>query len=103
MVFDVQKMMKQAQKMQEQLNNVQAELGTMEVIGSAGGGAVTVTSDGRGEIKGVTIAKEATEDVEALQEMVLAAIQDAHRKANDLAQSKMSGVTQGLNLPGFNM
>lgn len=101
MGFDIQKMLKQAQKMQEQLNSVQEELGHQEVTGSAGGGAVVVTADGRGEVKAIKIQPEATEDVEALQELVLMAIRDAHTKANELAQQKMSGITQGLNIPGL--
>jgi DNA-binding YbaB/EbfC family protein len=101
MGFDMQKMLKQAQQMQEQLNSVQEQLGSEEVTGSAGGGAVTVTCDGRGEVKGIKIQPEATEDVEALEELVLMAIRDAHTKANQLAQTKMSGVTQGLNIPGL--
>ncbi len=101
MGFDIQKMMKQAQKMQEQMATVQEELGHMEVTGSAGGGAVTVTCDGKGETKSVKISKEALEDVEMLEDLVLAAIKDASKKANDLAQEKMAGVTQGLKIPGM--
>jgi nucleoid-associated protein EbfC len=101
MAFDIQKMMKQAQKMQEQMNSVQAELANMEVTGSAGGGAVTFTCDGRGEAKAIKITQDAMEDVETLEELVLAAIRDASQKANDLAQEKMAGVTQGLKLPGM--
>lgn len=101
MAFDIQKMMKQAQQMQEKINAVQNELGTLEVVGSAGGGAVTMTSDGRGSIKTVKISQEALEDRETLQELILAAIQDVQRKAGELAQEKMSGVTEGLKLPGM--
>ncbi|MCA9788962.1 MAG: YbaB/EbfC family nucleoid-associated protein [Cyanobacteria bacterium HKST-UBA04] len=101
MGFDMQKMLKQAQQMQEQLNSVQEQLGTEEVTGSAGGGAVTVTCDGRGEVKGVKIQPDAAQDVEALEDLVLMAIRDAHTKANQLAQQKMAGVTQGLNIPGL--
>lgn len=100
-MFDVGKMMKQAQKMQEDMNRVQEELGTMSVTGSAGGGAVTIVSDGRGDIKSVTISKEAAEDVETLEELVLSAVKDALKQANELAQTKMSGITQGMKLPGL--
>jgi nucleoid-associated protein EbfC len=101
MGFDIQKMMKQAQKMQEQMLSVQNELATVDVTGSAGGGAVTVTCDGKGDAKAVKISKEALEDPETLEELVLMAIQDAQKKAAEMAQSKMSGVTQGLNIPGL--
>jgi nucleoid-associated protein EbfC len=101
MGFDIQKMMKQAQKMQEQMNSIQSELETMEVSGSAGGGAVTVVADGRGEVKSIKISKDAVEDIEMLEELVLAAIKDASKKASDLAQEKMSGITQGLKIPGM--
>lgn len=101
MGFDIQKMMKQAQKMQEQMASVQAELETLQVTGSAGGGAVTITCNGRGEAQSVKISADATEDIETLEELVLAAMKDANQKANDLAQSKMSRFTQGLNIPGM--
>ncbi len=101
MGFDIQKMLKQAQKMQEQMAGVQEELAKLEVTGSAGGGAVTIVCDGRGETKSVKIAKEAMDDAETLQELVLAAIRDSQKKASELAQEKMSGVTQGLKIPGL--
>jgi nucleoid-associated protein EbfC len=101
MGFDIQKMMKQAQKMQDQMNSIQDELGTVEISGSSGGGAVVITCDGRGEVKGVKITQDAAEDLETLEELVLAAIKDAHTKANDLAQQKMSSVTQGMKIPGL--
>lgn len=101
MGFDIQKMMKQAQKMQEDMNAVQAELAEMTVTGSSGGGAVTVTCDGRGEIKSIKISPEAAEDVETLEELVLGAIKDATKQASDIAQQKMSAVTQGLKIPGL--
>jgi nucleoid-associated protein EbfC len=101
MGFDIQKMMKQAQKMQEEMNAVQEQLAEITVSGSSGGGAVNVTCDGRGEVKTIKISKDATEDVEMLEELVLGAIKDATKKANDLAQEKMSGVTQGLKIPGM--
>lgn len=101
MGFDIQKMMKQAQQMQEKMNKVQEELAQLEMTGSSGGGAVVITCDGRGEIKSVKISKEAVEDVETLEELILAAIQDATQKANNLAQEKMSAVTQGLKIPGL--
>ncbi len=105
MGFDPQKMLKQAQKMQEQLQAVQKELDDLQVQGSAGGGAVMITTDGKGQVKAVKISKEAAGDAEMLEELILAAFQDAQQKAAQMAQEKMSNVTQGLNvpnLPGFN-
>ncbi len=101
MGFDIQKIMKQAQKMQEQMAAVQDELQHIEVTGSAGGGAVTIVGDARGEVKSVKISKEAAEDLETLQDLVLAAIKDLNKKANDVAQDKMSGLTQGMQIPGL--
>lgn len=101
MGFDVQKIMKQAQKMQEQMASVQAELENIEVTGSAGGGAVVATCNGRGDLIGIKISKDAAEDVEMLEELVLAAVKDANQKANDLAQGKMEHLTQGMKIPGL--
>jgi DNA-binding YbaB/EbfC family protein len=101
MGFDLQKMMKEAQKMQDRVNTVQTELGGVTVIGSAGGGAVTVTCNGRAEVLAVKITPEAADDVETLQDLVLAALQDAHKRATDTAQQKMAAITQGLNIPGL--
>jgi len=101
-MFDIQKMMKQAQKMQEQMAKAQDELGTVSVTGSAGGGAVVVTANGRGEVSGVKITKEAASgDVETLNELVLMAIQAAHKNAGEIAQKKMGSITQGLKIPGL--
>lgn len=101
MGFDIQKMMKQAQKMQEQMATLQEQLGDMEVTGSAGGGAVSVKADGRGDIKSIKIAPEAMDDRETLEDLVLAAVKDAMTKANDLTQEKMSGITNGVKIPGM--
>lgn len=100
-MFDIQKMMKQAQKMQEQMSAVQDELATMEVVGSSGGGAVTITCDGQGNAKSVKISPDALDDAETLEELVLAAIKDASQKTTDLTQSKMANVTNGLKIPGM--
>lgn len=100
---DLGKIMKQAQQMQEKLLEAQNELAGVEVQGTAGGGLVKITLTGKHEVKSVTIAKEAVdpEDVETLEDLVLAACRDAISKANQLAQDKMNNATGGLPIPGM--
>ena len=103
----MQQLMKQAQKMQQQLAAAQAELAEAEVTGTAGGGLVTATMTGSGELTALTISPEAVDpdDVETLQDLVVAAVRDASRAANELAASTMGPVTGGLGgglgLPGL--
>ena len=94
-------MMKQAQKQLAQLQKIQEELETLTVEGTAGGGAVKVTMTGKQIVESVVIEPDAAEEVELLQDMVLAAVNDAANKAQELAAQKMSVVTGGMNIPGF--
>jgi len=94
-------MMRQAQKQLAQLQKIQEELETLTVEGTAGGGAVKVTMTGKQIVESVTIEAEAAEEIELLQDMVLAAVNDASNKAQELAAQKMSVVTGGMNIPGF--
>ena len=94
-------MMRQAQKQLAQLQKIQEELEGLTVEGSAGGGAVRVVMTGKQIVESVTIEPEAAEEVDLLQDMVLAAVNDASSKAQELAAQKMSGVTGGMNIPGF--
>ena len=94
-------MMKQAQKQLAQLQKIQEELETLTVEGSAGGGAVKVTMTGKQIVEAVVIDPEAAEEVELLQDMVLAAVNDAAAKAQEMAPQKMAVVTGGINIPGF--
>ena len=94
-------MMRQAQKQLAQLQKIQEELETLTVEGSAGGGAVKVVMTGKQIVESVTIEPEAAEEVDLLQEMVLAAVNDASTKAQELAAQKMSVVTGGMNIPGL--
>ena len=94
-------MMRQAQKQLAQLQKIQEELETLTVEGTAGGGAVKVTMTGKQIVESVTIEPEAAEEVELLQDMVLAAVNDASNKAQELSAQKMSVVTGGMNIPGF--
>lgn len=95
---DMQLLMKQAQKMQEQLAAAQAELAAAEVTGTAGGGLVSATVTGVGELLAITIDPQAVdpEDVETLQDLVVAAVRDANHSVAELASEKMGPVTDGL-------
>lgn len=96
-------MMAQARKMQEQLLAAQQRASETEVAASTGGGMVKVTATGDMRITDVTIDPEAVdpEDVDMLQDMVLAAVNDALEQAEQMASKQMSAVTGGLNIPGL--
>jgi DNA-binding YbaB/EbfC family protein len=103
---NIQQLMKQAQKMQQEMMAAQESLKHEEVEASAGGGMVTVKVSGDLVVKSVTIDPQAVdpEDVELLQDMVLAAVNEGLRSAQELANSKMGGIAGGLGglgLPGF--
>lgn len=100
---DMAKLMQQAQQMQQQLAAAQAELATAEVTGSAGGGLITAVMDGSGALRSVTIDPSVVdpEDIETLQDLVVAAVHDAARSATALSAEKMGPLTQGLGLPGL--
>jgi nucleoid-associated protein EbfC len=100
---NMQQLMKQAQQMQQQLMAAQAELGETEVEGHAGGGLVVARMSGTGELLELRIDAKAVdpEDVETLQDLVVAAVRDAARAVADLTQEKMGPLAGGLNLPGL--
>ena len=91
----------QAQQPLAMLQKVQEELETLTVEGSAGGGAVKVVATGKQTVESVEIAEEALEDVEMLQDLVTAAVNDALSKSQDLATEKLGAITGGMNLPGL--
>jgi DNA-binding YbaB/EbfC family protein len=95
---NMQQLMKQAQKMQQQLVAAQEELAAAEVTGSAGGGLVTATVSGAGELKSLTIDPSVVDpdDVETLQDLVVAAVRDANRAAQQLTADKMGPLAGGL-------
>ncbi|MBA3947516.1 MAG: YbaB/EbfC family nucleoid-associated protein [Herpetosiphonaceae bacterium] len=97
------KMMQQLQQMQTKLVKAQEELGKTDVEGTAGGGAVKVVMNGHRELRTLTIAQDAVdpEDVETLQDMIVAAFNDASKKAQDLSEQKLGGLTGGMNIPGL--
>ena len=104
-------LLEQAQRMQQQLTAAQEQLAREEVTGSAGGGLVTATMTGSGELTAVTISPEAVDpdDLETLQDLVVAAVRDASRAAAELTASRMGplagglggGLSGGLGLPGL--
>ena len=97
------KMMKQVQEMQAKMAKAQEELAVETVEASAGGGMITVVASGTLEIKEVRIKPEAVDpdDVEMLQDLVIAAPNEALRAAQDLASTKLGGATGGLDLPNI--
>ncbi|HIT85876.1 MAG TPA: YbaB/EbfC family nucleoid-associated protein [Candidatus Ornithomonoglobus intestinigallinarum] len=94
---------KQAQKMQEEMEKVQSELEEKTVESSAGGGAVNVVVSGKKEIVSIKISPEAVDpdDVETLEDLVMAAVNDGISKADEMMAEGMSAVTGGLNIPGL--
>jgi nucleoid-associated protein EbfC len=101
--IDINKLMQQAQQMQEQMAQAQEQLGSETVEASAGGGLVTVRATGNGDITEIKIDPKAIDpdDPELLEDLVLAAVNEAIRSARALAQSKLGAMTGGLGLPGF--
>ncbi|MDH5526276.1 MAG: YbaB/EbfC family nucleoid-associated protein [Nitrospirota bacterium] len=95
--------MRQAQQMQEQMARVQEEASRKEVTASSGGGMVTVTANGKQEITAIRIDPQVVdpEDVDMLQDLILAAIAEAQRKGQQEMEQEMQKVTGGLNLPGL--
>jgi hypothetical protein len=94
---------KMAQKMQADMARAQEELGTLQVEGSAGGGAVTAVVTGHQELVSLTIDPDVVDpaDVEMLQDLVLAAVNDGLANARRIAEQKMAAVTGGLRIPGL--
>jgi DNA-binding YbaB/EbfC family protein len=96
-------MMKQVQKMQKEMTKLQEEIEQRTVETSAGGGAVTVVATGKKEIVSITIKPEVVdpEDVEMLQDLVIAAVNEALRKIDESSSDEMSKLTGGVNIPGL--
>jgi DNA-binding YbaB/EbfC family protein len=98
-VKDPMKMLRQVQQMQDKMSKVQAELETETVEATAGGGAVRVVASGTQKVMSVKIDPEAASDTEMLQDLVVAAVNEAMEKSKQLAASKMQAVASGLGLP----
>ncbi len=92
-----------AQQMQQEMARVQSELDAATVDGSSGGGVVSATVTGKQEVVSITIDPSAVdpEDVEMLQDLVVAAVNDALRASRELAEGKMAAITGGLKIPGM--
>jgi nucleoid-associated protein EbfC len=98
--MNIQQMMKQAQQMQERMQKQMAET---RVEATSGGGMVTVVMNGAKQVQSLTIDPEAVskEDVEMLQDLILAAINDAYRKADEAMSKQMQGMMGGMRIPGL--
>jgi len=96
-------MMKQAQKLQAKMLKMQEELAEKTVETSAGGGMINVVANGRQQIISISIDKEVVDpdDVDMLQDLVLAAVNDALNKAQEMVASEMGKITGGMNIPGL--
>jgi hypothetical protein len=97
------KMMQQIQKMQKEIEDLQEELAEQTVEATVGGGVVTVVANGKQEIVDISISEEVVDpdDVEMLQDLIVAATNEAMRKAQDMVSEEMAKITGGLNIPGL--
>ena len=97
------RMLKQAQQLQKRMEQMQEEMETLTVEGSAGGGAVTAVVTGKMHVLSITIDPDVVDpdDVELLQDMVLAAVNDGLRRAEETVSKQMASLTGGLNIPGL--
>jgi len=100
---NISKMMKQAQKIQQDMARLQEELKERTVEASAGGGAVEVIVSGKQELLSIKIKPEAVDpdDIEMLQDLVLAAVNEGLKKSQEMVTAEMSKITGGLNIPGL--
>jgi len=100
---NMNQMMKQAQKLQKDMAKAQEELANKTVEGSAGGGVVTCQANGHKQILNITIKPEAVDpdDIEMLEDLVLAAVNEALKNADEMAANDMGKFTKGLNMPGL--
>ena len=98
--MNINQMMKQAQQMQERL---QKQMGETKVEATAGGGMVTVVMNGNKQVEKITLDPEVVskDDVEMLQDLILAALADAHRKAEDAMKNHVGGMLGGMKIPGM--
>ena len=96
-------MMKQAQSLQKKMMKTQAELATKTIEASSGGGMIKVVANGAQKIESIVMEKEVVdpEDIEMLQDLVLAAVNDALNKSQEMVSSEMGKLTGGLNIPGL--
>jgi nucleoid-associated protein EbfC len=101
---NIAQLMQQAQKVQENMKKAQEELAGLEVTGQAGGGLVEVVMNGRHEVRRVSIDPEVADDLEMIEDLVAAAINDAVNRVQQASEEKMKGLTGGIPLPpGFTL
>jgi len=100
-IGDLMGMMKQAKQLQEKMQAVQEEIATMSIDGAAGGGLVSVVTNGKGDLRSIRIDPSLLkpEEVEILEDLIVAAMSDARGKAETAVAGKMQAMTGGLNLP----
>ncbi len=100
---NVSNVVKQAQKMQEQMEQIQSEVEEKTVEAVAGGGMVTVVVSGKKEIKEIKIKPDVVDpdDIETLEDLIMVAVNDAIKKADDMMNEAMSAITGGINIPGL--
>jgi DNA-binding YbaB/EbfC family protein len=96
-------LMKEAQKMQAKMTKMQEELENQEFVGSSGGEMVKVTLNGKGSLLGITLSPDAVDpdDVEMLQDLIVAAFNDANNKVEEYSKNQMQKVTGGMSIPGL--
>lgn len=101
--MNMQQIMRQAQKMQKKMEEAQEEAANQVVEASAGGGMVNVKVNGKQELLEITIEKDVVnpDDVEMLQDLIVAAVNEGMKKAQQIMQDKLQGITGGLNIPGM--
>jgi len=101
--MDMNEIMRQAQQMQQKMSQVQNELAGRTVAASVGGGMVSVTLNGKNELLSVQIDREVInpEDREMLQDLIVSAVNEGLKKAQDMAQAEMRKITGGINIPGI--
>jgi DNA-binding YbaB/EbfC family protein len=92
-------LMQQAQKMQQEMQRAQEELARLEVTGQSGGGMVEIVMNGKHAVRKVTIDPSLTDDLEMLEDLLTAAVNDAVNKVAETAQEQMAGMAQGMQLP----
>ncbi len=103
-MFDIQKIMKQAQQMQEKMQGIQKELEATELVGKAGGGAIEIKANAKLQFSGVTISPDAAAgDAGMLEDLMLTALQDLTRQSEQITEEKMKSVTGGVNIPGIKL
>jgi len=101
----IQELLKQAQRMQKRIKESQEELSNKVIEASSGGGMVKVSMNGNQEILSLKIDKEVVnpDDVEMLEDLIVAAIEEARQKVKEMVESEMSGLTGGIKIPGLNL